>query len=336
MAIVFSIAALLALGLAYQGIESYRDRRRFRPLGRVVAVGQSKLHLHEQGSGAPAVLLEAGLAATSLGWSLVQPEIATFTRVCSYDRAGLGWSEHARPPAPRTVQQMVSELSEALAATRIGPPYILVGHSFGGLLIRAYASLSPEHVAGLVFVDPVSLESWAKCDAGSRRKLMYGIRLSRRGAILARFGLVRAALTLLARGGRRVPKLMGRAAAGEGAVVMQRLVGEVQKLPPEIWPMVRSHWSNPKSFRAMAEYLECLPASAEAAIAMPLPPGVPFVVLSAANATDREIAERDEWVRGNAIGRHVRVEGTGHWIQLERPDVVVDAVRELVDRCRRS
>jgi pimeloyl-ACP methyl ester carboxylesterase len=295
--------------------------------GQLIDVGGCRLHLHCQGAGGPAVILESGIAGSLLGWSLVQPKIAEFTRVCSYDRAGLGWSD--RCIAPRTVPQMVHELAALLERANVPPPYVLVGHSFGGLLVRAYAHLRPHQVAGLVFVDPVSLETWAHCAPQHQQRLKLGVRLSRRGAFLARLGVVKLALWTLASGGRRFPRLVAQATARRGANALERLTGEVRRLPPEVWPMIRAHWSRPKSFEAMAAYLECLPHAAASALAMPLPTNVPFVVLSAASATEAELLERDAWVSLSACGQHVRVENSAHWIQLEQPDVVVATVRKL-------
>ena len=296
------------------------------------------MHLHEQDSAppsrsadpVPSVILESGIAASSLSWALVQPEIAKFARVCSYDRAGLGWSRS--PTKPRALEQMVSELAALLKAASIPPPYVLVGHSFGGLLIRAFAYWHPTDVAGLVFVDPIALYSWVDTSLAQRRRLAKGVSLSRRGAFLARFGIVRAVLVILISGNRFLPKWIGRLSAGPGSGVMERIVGEVAKLPPEVHPMVRAHWSRARSFRAMAAYLECLPACARAAITMPLRAHIPFISLSAASATQAELSERESWVRQSARARHVVVEQTSHWLQLDRPDLVVAAVRELLAR----
>jgi pimeloyl-ACP methyl ester carboxylesterase len=326
------IAGLFAAGISYQLLGTLRDRRRFIAPGRLIRVGPCRLHLHEQGAGDPAVVLESGIAGSSLSWAVVQPEIAKFTRVCSYDRAGLGWSEECL--APRTVAQMVSELNSLLQQDGISPPYVLVGHSFGGLLIRAYAHLRPEEVAGLVFVDPVSLEYWANCSAEEQQRLRLGARLSRRGAWLARLGVVRLTLAALVSGGRFFPKLLTRATAGQGTKVVENLLGEVQKLPQEVWPMICSHWSSPKCFHALASYLQVLPESARAALRMPIPPHIPFVILSASNARDEELKERESWVQQSRAGRHIRVERSGHWVQLEQPDLVVGAVREMVDAMR--
>jgi pimeloyl-ACP methyl ester carboxylesterase len=284
------------------------------------------------GSGLPVVILESAIAATSISWAPVQAQVAGFTRVASYDRAGLGWTQASS--APRTIRQMVSELSALLAAAALPPPYILAGHSFGALLIRAFAHLRPQEVAGLVFVDPVSLNYWSDCSAEDRHRLRTGARLARRGAVLARLGVVRAALALLASGRRHLPSLLARASARRATGIIANIVGQMQKLPPAYLPMIRSHWSNPKSFRGLAAYVECLPASARAALETPIPPAIPFVVLSASTATPDELEEREHWVRGNPRARHIPVEETTHWIQLERPDVVSAAIRDLVELAR--
>src|SRR5579859_6658823 len=118
---------------------------RYPPPGRMLDVGGRRLHVYETGQGSPTVLLEAGIAATSLSWRPVQDAIARFARVASYDRAGLGWSDAA---STLTLNQQVDDLHALLA--ELPPPYILVGHSFGGLIIRAYASRYPSETAGLV------------------------------------------------------------------------------------------------------------------------------------------------------------------------------------------
>lgn len=323
-----SLAAVFAAGLLYQSFGSYRDRRRVPPPGRLIDVGRSRLHLYELGSGSPAVVLEAGIAGTSLGWAFVQPEIAKFTRVCSYDRAGLGWSD-AGTSAP-SVSDAIGDLHTLLSQANILPPYILVGHSFGSLLVRAYAHRMPEEVAGLVLVDPVSIAYWGDCSSREKARLALGARFSRRGALLARFGVVRLALAALLGGGRLFPKLISRASAGKGRGTVERLVGEVRKLPREVWPSIASHWSNPKCFRAMAAALESLPASARDALNVTVPGQIPIVILSAAGSTKLELDERERWVRESQHGSHLHLEKSGHWVQLEQPQAVVEAVQNLI------
>jgi pimeloyl-ACP methyl ester carboxylesterase len=291
-----------------------------------------QLYLHAQGVGTPPVVLEAGIAGTSLGWALVQPAVAQFTSVYSYDRAGLGWSDPAR--SRRTLANITSELRCLLETAGVQPPYILVGHSFGGLLVRAFACRWPHLVAGLVLLDPVSVTAWANATPAERERLKRGISLSRRGALLARFGIVRAALALLVSGARFIPKLIGRTAAGKGSAAMERLIGEVRKLPPEVWPIIQAHWSRARSFEAMAEYLACLPECATEAVGLCTRPEIPVTILSASNATPAELQERDDWAAQSAQGKHVQLETARHWIQLDAPDEVIGAIREMADSSR--
>jgi pimeloyl-ACP methyl ester carboxylesterase len=330
--LVIAFAALLGAGVVYQQIGEHRDRKRFPPPGRLVPIEGCLLHFSEQGNGAPAVILEAGIAASSLSWSTVQPLIARFTRAVSYDRAGLGWSE--RCSEARTLHEFTRQLSILLDKARVPPPYVLVGHSFGGLLIRAFACENPSQVAGLVFVDPVSLETWASCPKEDRRRLDFGVKLSRRGARLAQIGVVRFALAAASMQGQRVTKLITKASAGRATPFLARLIGEIRKLPPAVLPAVMAQWCRAKCFEAMAEHLAALPRCAEEASALRLPPDIPVVVLSAASATEDELRERDAWVQGNTRGRHLRIENTGHWLQLERPDAVVCAVKEMIEEYR--
>ncbi|MGI9072877.1 MAG: alpha/beta fold hydrolase [Bryobacteraceae bacterium] len=326
------VLGLIAAATIYQTLGSHYDARRFPVPGRLIDIGPCRLHLNEQGVGSPVVVLESGIAASSLSWALVQPKVAEFTRVCSYDRAGLSWSDNCA--TPRTLHQIVSELTSLLAHAGLSGPYVLVGHSFGGAVIRALANLQPANVVGLIFVDPISLEYWANCTPSEERRLRLAAKLSRRGALLARVGVVRVALNALASGNKRFPKLIARISAGQGTDVILRLMGEIQRLPQELWPTLRAHWSRPKCFRAMAEYLESLPQSARTASLMPIAPEIPFIVLSASSANDAELQERDSWVQQSRCGRHIRIEESGHWLQLERPDVVVAAIREMIGFAR--
>ncbi|HXD09399.1 MAG TPA: alpha/beta hydrolase, partial [Anaerolineales bacterium] len=121
------------------------------PPGQLTDVGGYDMHLYCMGEGSPTVILEAGLNDFHVSWSKVQAEVATATRVCSYDRAGLGWSEAS--PHPRTSQVMAEELHTLLTNSGVAAPYILVGHSFGGIVMRQFAQQYPDEVAGMVLVD---------------------------------------------------------------------------------------------------------------------------------------------------------------------------------------
>jgi pimeloyl-ACP methyl ester carboxylesterase len=109
------------------------------------------IHLYCTGAGSPTVILESGIGASALGWWNIQPTVAASQRTCSYDRAGYGWS--APGPSGRTVDVLVDELRTALAGGGITPPYIVVGHSFGGLIAQHFAATHADEVAGLVLVD---------------------------------------------------------------------------------------------------------------------------------------------------------------------------------------
>src|SRR5438045_7029728 len=156
---------------------------RYPPPGRMIDIGGRRLHVYEAGQGSPTVLLEAGIAATSLSWRPVQNEVARFTRIASYDRAGLGWSDSASKPL--TLSGLVNDLQALLKVAQLPPPYVLVGHSFGGLIVRAFAGRNPNEVAGLVLVDAVRPEEWHPLSSEQRRMLERAARLSRRGAMLA-------------------------------------------------------------------------------------------------------------------------------------------------------
>lgn len=146
-----ALVALALIGVTYQALATQADRRNFPPLGTLLDVGGHRLHIQCAGAGRPTVVLETGALAMSALWGGVQPEVAVHTRVCSYDRAGLGWSEPG--PKPRDALHIASELRTLLRNADETPPYVLVGHSFGGLLIRVYTDQYPEDVVGLLLLD---------------------------------------------------------------------------------------------------------------------------------------------------------------------------------------
>jgi pimeloyl-ACP methyl ester carboxylesterase len=329
--LLLTLPSLLIIGVVFQKLGSWIDKRRFPPPGYLVDIGTCKLHLNRRGSGQPVVVLEAGIAASSISWSLVQTGLAKFSTVCSYDRAGLGWSDRRLDRSrPCTLEQMIGEFDGLLRTGGLVAPFILVGHSFGGLLVSAFAHAYPERVAGLVLVDPISLTYWGSGSQADAERILAGARLSRRGAILARIGVVRVALSVLHAGGRWFPRHVGQVVAWRATGLMENLAKEVAKLPREAHSTVRAHWSRPKGFLAMAEYLEALPACAAAGLTMSLPANIPVTILSAGNSTAEELHERDMWATRSERGRHIKVPGTGHWLQLERPEMIVAAVQEMI------
>jgi len=322
-----------AAAVLYQRIGSHADRRDYPPPGRLVDAGGRRMHLVESGAGSPVVILESGIASSCLNWTNIHAEVARFTRVCSYDRASLGWSDAAS--TPRVTSHLIDELHELLKAANISGPYIFAGHSYGGMLVRAYAAKYPGEVAGLILVDPLPAGEWTRPSEEQARILRWGIRLARRGALLARLGIVRVSLRMLSAGGRTIPKLVARLSSGRAESTLSRLVGEVQKMPRETWPMIQAHWCQPKGFLGMSEYFKSLPQSATEAAALSEPsPDIPVVVLSASNSTPAQLAERTAMTRHSSRGTHIVAEKSGHWIHLDEPGLVLDAIRKMVGQAR--
>jgi pimeloyl-ACP methyl ester carboxylesterase len=276
------------------------------------------------------VLLESGIAASSLSWTVVQPEIATFTRVCAYDRAGLAWSD--APSCPRTFDRIVDELAAVLAHVAGDDRCVLVGHSFGSFVVRAYAARRPERVAGLVLVDPPT--EWLTMTEQRARMLWGGRHLSRIGGLLARLGVVRACLALLTGGAPGAPRRFVRIFGPTAVRTLERLVGEVRKLPPDVHPIVQALWCQPKCFHAMADHLMALERDG-ASMAMCIPPReLPVVVISSGDQPPEQIAAHRALAESSFAGRHVTAVRSGHWVQFDEPEVIVSVVREMVESQR--
>jgi pimeloyl-ACP methyl ester carboxylesterase len=155
---------------------------------KVVDVGGRKLHIHCIGEGSPAVILDAGFGEPSLYWFRVQPEIAKFTQVCSYDRAGLGWSDAS--PGPRTARQIAADL-DALLTRTVVPPYILVGHSCGDYWSRVYAAEHRNKVVGLVLVDSAANQQGKRFGEFFKKDNEEDYRARQRAIALVPFGIPR-------------------------------------------------------------------------------------------------------------------------------------------------
>ena len=327
---VVAIVLLIAAGMLFQTIGLKRDRSRFPAPGRLIDVGGHNLHLHELGSGSPTVVLESGISASSLSWRTVQTEVAKFTHVCSYDRAGLGWSDlcdRACTPA-----SLAKQLHALLHNAKIPPPYVLVGHSFGGLIVQAFAHQYADETAGLVLVDPLDPAEWTPITDEQRRIIRQGIRLSRRGALAAKFGLVRLCLNFLLAGNQLVPRLAAKLWSGDASQVTNRIAGQVQKMPPETWPLVAAHWKNPKSFEGMARHFQALAESVQE-LSNVQTLTVPVTML--VGTQNEHPADPREYARRlSPETRLIFAEKSGHWIQLDEPDLVVKSIAEMLETMR--
>ena len=327
---ILSFAALLiAAGFLYQCIGSHRDRRRFATDGRWIKLGRGPgIYLVEKGAhgpGSPTVLFEAGIAATNLNWFHIQKMVANFTGTASYDRCGLGWSSNSK--TARTPANIARELHAMLAGASIKPPYILVGHSFGGLVMRRFALLYPEEVSSAMLVDPMRCEEWPPMDPGKQSQLDRGARLTGFAIPIARFGVARLAMTsLLCRSGRVAGQLAGAAGNG-GRHVLDRVTDEVGKMPKEVWPIVAAHWSRPSYYRGMRSHIAAIPETVrEMQCAEPIH-GIPVLVLTPGKST----LLTDELL--GRIGDNVQqvvAPASAHWIHLDEPDLVIDSIREMV------
>ncbi len=145
------VLVLAIAGTVYQTAATEADRKNFPAPGNLIDVGGFKMHIHCMGEGSPTVILETLSGGTSSYWGWVQPEVAKDTRVCVYDRAGRGWSE--ADPEPISLERTVRNLHTLLANAKIEGPYIMVGHSIGGIYVRQFAAEYPHEIVGMVLVD---------------------------------------------------------------------------------------------------------------------------------------------------------------------------------------
>jgi len=319
-------AALVATGFFYQFFGARRDRRLYAGLGRSIDIGDGrKLFLMEKGAVGPTVVFESGIAATNLNWFHIQEIVSRFACTASYDRGGLGWSSPNR--TARIPSNIAAELHALLEGAGIKPPYILVGHSFGGLVMRRYALLYPEDVASVLLVDPMRCEEWPPLNQGKQSEVDRGKRLSRIAIPIARFGLARlAVMSLLCGSGKVAGRLAG--AAGAGAQhVLRRVKDEVGKMPREVQPIVAAHWSRPAYYAGMRSHVMAVPDTVrEMQDAEPIQ-GIPVVVLTPGKSTplSSEMLAR--------IGDHAQqviAPASKHWIHLDEPDLVIESIREMV------
>lgn len=273
------------------------------PPGEMVVVDGRQMHLLCQGQGSPAVILESGMPGTALGWASVIEDIASFARVCAYDRAGWGWSEAG--PEPRTISTITRELRDLLRTAQVGPPYVLVGHSFGGLIVQVYASRFPDEVGGMVLIDSSHPN------------------LARRSGSLDRMGRVAFRLKLLA-------------PLGIARFLIDVPGGNPESRPSSVRAVEKEVLATTRSFQAMASELEGLRESLnQAAEDRPRLGRKPLVVLTegrhkmefwhAMQEQFTELSDSSEWQVVN---------GAGHFIHQDKPEIVVNAVRRVVESAR--
>jgi len=312
---VAAVAAVAGIAsFTYQRLADVRDRRRYLPPGRQVDISGRRLHLVEMGEGSPPVVIIPALADNVLPWLRLLEAAAAETRVCVYDRAGIGWSDP--PPHGRsTPGTMASDLHVLLQAADIPPPYVLVGHSLGGVIARRFQADYPDAVAGMLLIDSSHEDHPLRLGAVDWREGTVGILRSAARRQASLFGARRLAVAL-----GLVPGF---------AVEMARTV------PPEYAEAARAISLSARQNRAMVRELLVLAHS----WGQPGSLGsLPLAVLTASPRPWRGwpvwAQMQNELAALSTNSEHVTARTAGHDIHLDEPDLVVQAIRTLVRRCR--
>lgn len=309
LAMAVALTPLVA-GALYQARSTRRDDERLPGAGQRIDVGGYRLHVHTAGleHDGPTVLFESGMSCPLEIWSWIQPEIARHAPTISYDRAGLGWSE--RGDRPRTAADMLDELDRALGTIGARPPYILVGHSFGGLLIRKFAQEHPDQVAGMVLLDsshPDQLERSARQRLGM--PLMKAT--VQNATFLSRFGVNRLST--------RYP-----VSDVDSLPVNQRDTAKARMLTARTWQTTH---------RELRGWLADINQQVRAST---LPPDIPLVVMTAdeSNRADPMHNELQQELAGlSANSRRIVVPEAGHLdlvMKEQHAKYVTEAVEDVL------
>lgn len=281
------------------------------PPGAHVWVGDHRLHLNCQGSGSPTVIFESGLGGSSLDWVLVQPAVATLTRACTYDRAGYAWSDAG--PLPRNDVSIISDLNHLLSNGSVAGPYVLVGHSLGGLIVQRYAQQNRNRVAGLVLIDATHEDQL--------RRLEQAAVASARARARARGWTATV--------------------AWESGVVVP------EGLPEEVRVVAQTFSARARSMVTRRSEMGYLLQSSRGDGPIGELPDVPLVVIShriidgAAGASASDAARAEIWMdmqrdlaRRAQRSRHVIAQTPGHYVHVLEPGIVIDAIHDVVDQHR--
>ena len=324
---IASVGALL--GMVYQTLGTRRDGKVYPPPGTLVDLGSHRLHVLESGCGSPTIVMEAGLMSTVLSWNDLQRELAGSYRVVSYDRAGLGWSDLG--PMPRTAERIVDELHAMLKRAAIPGPYVLVGHSFGGLTMPLFAARFPQETAGMVLVDPVVPAEWNPPSEHDRKLTRIGAKVCRRAAFLSRIGIIRFVAFLLTSRLKKpasyLVRLISRGTPANSGSVSSPWFSA---LPANERAMAAVFWIQRKFALTIASQLENLPVSAARVAELDNFCDKPVVILSAGDAPEHRRKEHEAMARRLPLGQHVVARKSNHWIMQEEPELVLGAIENVV------
>ncbi len=317
------LLAILGVGILIGQVQQARLARAYPPPGELIEVAGRQVHVIRDGEG-PVVVFENGPGGLALDWSLVTPEVAEFGQIFAYDRAGLGWSEPAE--GPRDIARLVSDLKATLDAAGAPAPYVLVGHSYGGLIVRAFAYTYPELVAGLVLVDaahedqldiyPAEYAAKARTLAEQMGKLRGVYRLITGSGIPALLDLPNPAAAYLP---------ADLAAARQAATVMDSSHSVAATDEMAGLGVSFDH------VRQLRHPLGALPVEIIAhGRAVGSEAGVPSGLEAEVEAAWQRMQQDLLGISSDAVLQVA--EGSGHDIHLEAPQLVVDAVRRVIDR----
>src|SRR6185295_14570662 len=289
------VVAALA-GAAYQWLATRKDLAATPPPGRLVDIGGFRLHLWCAGDGAPAVILDNGLGGSSPGWGFVQPDVARFTRVCSYDRAGMGYSDSG--PSPRTARRIANELAELLERSGIAGPVVLVGESIAGFDVRIFASDHSEHAAGLVLVD-ASHEDDAHEVPGMARFV----------PLLSTIGVFR---------------LLG-VSFGQ----------PIESLAPSVRQFARATMFRASGYQAAADEISHIRESVSEVRNSRRKLTIPVLVVTGARGADENWRRLQQDLASlSERGCLITAQQSGHVVAIDEPAIIVDAIRTLVETAR--
>jgi pimeloyl-ACP methyl ester carboxylesterase len=321
------IAALVVLALAagtvFETYARHRARTQFPPGGAMIDIGNRRIHLDCRRQGTPTVVFEAGLDTFgSLSWSAVQDQVASFTRACSYDRAGILWSDPKK--SPQHADAVVDDLHATLAAAGEQGPFVLVGHSLGGIYILDYTRKFGDQVAGLVFVDASHPDQNRRLRAAGFGRLTEPAA----PAVVQLSRLTWTGWTRLLSNDETMPNFPARAAAATRAYAslsMPAAMSEAVALDRTLGDI--------GAFRDLG----MRPVVVLTAMQL-----LPEAVLKTQKMTRADALEvraiwkslHDDEARWSTRSRHQLVPDSGHYIQFVRPDVVIAAVREVVEEVR--
>ncbi|QGW81305.1 alpha/beta fold hydrolase [Variovorax paradoxus] len=319
---VAAFAALLVLaGVVYERLGQYRAARDFPPPGTMIDIGGRKIQLDCRGSGSPTVVFESGLSVEgSLSWSAVQPKIAAHTRACAYSRAGLMWSDSSR--APHSARQVAQDLHAALTKAGERGPFVLVGQSIGALYAIGFTRHFGPEVAGLVLVDPSHPEQVERVAGFMTESRSM---LSRVGVALAWTGVLRAAAPVLL---PRSPHRTARDAQAIWAYAPKSLSTQLAESDSTDSTLAEARGFQDLGNRPLVVLTAMAPYTAAELRGMKITPEQGREV----QAIWKQLHE--EQATWSSRSTHRVLPDSGHNIQLEDPDAVVEAVLSVVRAVR--